>query len=173
MRLDADFTAVLVAPTGLADEWRNADPASVFSTSVGQTTPHDPASAQPIGDVERSTARLLIQRNGSNIASIALTAGMQFSVPADGGNASGRLEVMVVSWDLRVGCLVGAGDYGASIVLAWRRNDEGVQIFGPAPVNLFFRLRALPKYVLLSSVGIKATPIIYERLRIRAPEVLR
>lgn len=171
--LDADFTAVLVVPTGLAGEWQTAPPAAVLSTSAAQSDPHDPAAAEPIGDVERSTARLLIQRRGANVASIPLALGLQVSVPADGGNSPGRLEVMVVSWDLRAGCMVGVGDYGASITLAWRRNDTGVQVYGPVPLNPFLRLRLPPMIKLRSSVALNLLPRIYDRLRISVPEVLR
>ncbi len=171
--LDTDFTAVLVVPTGLAGEWQAAAPAAVVTTSTSQTDPHDPAVAEPVGNVERSTGRLLIQRRGVNVASVPLTAGQQVSAPLDGGTSPGRLEVMVTAWDLRAGSMVSIGDYGASITLAWRRNDTGMQVYGPVPLNPFLRLRLPPLIRLRSTVALALLPKIYDRLRISIPEVLR
>lgn len=179
--LDADFSAVLAVPTGLAGEWQQADPAAVVSASTVQTDACDPAAnpatnpaaSAPVGNVERSTARLLIQRNGTNVASVPLTAGLTFSVPADGGDAAGRLEVSVVSWDLRAGSMIGPGDYGSTLTLAWRRNDTGVQTFGPVPLNPFLRLRLPPHITMRSVVELSVVQTIYERLRITIPRILR
>lgn len=175
--LDADFTAVLAVPTGLGGEWPQADPAAVVSASTVQTDPCDPAAnpsvSAPVCDVERSTARLLIQRGGTNVASIPLTAGVTFSVPADGGTAAGRLEVSVVSWDLRAGSMIGPGDYGSTLTLAWRRNDTGVQTFGPVPLNPFLRLRLPPSITMRSVVSLNLAQALYDRLRITIPRVLR
>ena len=175
--LDADFTAVLAVPTGLGGEWQQADPAAVASVSTVQTDPCDPAAnpavSAPVCNVERSTARLLIQRGGTNVASIPLTAGATFSVPADGGGTTGRLEVSVLSWDLRAGSMIGPGDYGSTLTLAWRRNDTGVQTFGPVPLNPFLRLRLPPSITMRSVVSLNLAQALYDRLRITIPRVLR
>ncbi|MFX1677563.1 hypothetical protein PWR63_35935 [Paraburkholderia sp. A2WS-5] len=175
--LDADFTAVLAVPTGLAGEWQQADPAAVVSVSTVQTDPCDPSAnpavSAPVCNVERATARLLIQRGGTNVASIPLTAGATFSVPADGGDAAGRLEVSVLSWDLRAGSMIGPGDYGSTLTLAWRRNDTGMQTFGPVPLNPFLRLRLPPHIAMRSVVSLNLAQALYDRLRITIPRVLR
>ncbi|CAB3805754.1 hypothetical protein LMG28688_06248 [Paraburkholderia caffeinitolerans] len=175
--LDANFTAVLAVPTGLGGEWQQADPSAVVSVSTVQTDPCDPAAnpvvSAPVCNVERSTARLLIQRDGTNVASIPLTAGSTFTVPADGGTAAGRLEVSVLSWDLRAGSMIGPGDYGSTLTLAWRRNDTGVQTFGPVPLNPFLRLRLPPSITMRSVVSLNLAQAIYDRLRITIPRVLR
>jgi hypothetical protein len=144
VRLDAETSVLVLLPTGLATTWRDADPTAVVATSATELVPAAaaaPGASAPIeemGDVTRVPARLLVRRSGATDASIPLVLGGPRRSP-DGGDAGGmrgvRVEIVLLSWDIRAGSVRGAGDFGSRIAFAWRRADRAVAQFGPLPVN--------------------------------------
>jgi hypothetical protein len=45
------------------------------------------------------------------------------------------VELAILDWEVRAGSMRGAGDFGSFIELAWRRADQAVDTFRPAPVH--------------------------------------
>jgi hypothetical protein len=104
--LDARLKLVAVLPTGVATVWRDADPAAVVSRAGAQDGP-------PL--------RVLLMRGGAVLACVPLVAGLARAIPDTGQPALGALiELRVLDWDVRAGCLRGAGDTTSFIDLAWR-----------------------------------------------------
>ena len=124
--LDEEVALVIVVPTGLAAAWREADPTSVVSRSTPELTP----VAAPVGG-NRAPARLLVRVEGAIVGSVPLVANLHRRLPDD----AARVEVMVISWDLRAGSLRGPGDVGSRLELAWRRTDQGTDLFAPPPLH--------------------------------------
>jgi hypothetical protein len=106
IRLDARLKLVVALPTGVATLWRDADPAAVVSRA---------------GDPDGPPLRVLLMRDGAVLASVPLVAGLGRAIPDAGDPALGVLiELRVLDWDVRAGCLRGAGDTSSFVDLAWR-----------------------------------------------------
>jgi hypothetical protein len=104
--LDARLKLVVALPTGVATLWRDADPAAVVSQA---------------GVADGPPLRALLIRDGAVLASVPLVAGLARAIPDAGDPALGALiELRVLGWDVRAGCLRGAGDTTSFVDLAWR-----------------------------------------------------
>jgi hypothetical protein len=131
VQLGGDLVAVLTVPTGLAVDWRDADPAAPVSSSAAASAPSPPGGLAGLPP----PARLLVLRGEEVAGSLPLVAGRRALVGGDGQPPGVQLEVMVIAWDLRAGTLLGPGDAGARITLAWRRADRAADAFAAPPVH--------------------------------------
>jgi len=156
IRLDEEATLVVVAPNGLAVTWRNADPTSVVSQSAGEVEPVTVRGDEPLGSVERAPARLLMRLGATTVASVPLIVGLQRTIPNNGRSDRGvRIELIILSWDLRAGSLRGVGDFGSHISLAWRRADQAVAHYSTPPINPHLIPRLEPQFRMESRIGLK------------------
>ncbi len=136
IRLDPETRLVLLVPTGLAKSWRDADPEAIVSRSDEGLAPVEAGIDDPVGSVERPPARLLLRSGTRTLASVPLVPGLRRCLPDAGLPDSGaRVEVVILSWDLRAGSMRGAGDFGSRIALAWRYADRAVERFSTPPPN--------------------------------------
>jgi hypothetical protein len=138
---------VLIAPTGVATAWRDADPRTVISASDDEVEAFDPATltAASTAPVDRIPLRLLVVSNGRVVAAVPLRAGRLRLAPDGGDDNVGTLvELVVLGWELHAGTLRGAGDVGSQIDFAWRRADRGSDTFSPPPTNPHVIERAGP-----------------------------
>lgn len=131
---------VLSLPTGLAVQWLDADPNDVLTTAQTETTPQ-PAAAVPVSPLHRAPVRLYARVGGRTTASIPLAAGMAatFYVTSVGGT---NYAVQILDWDIRIGNVHGAGNFGSHVKFAWRRADAAVQQYSTPSINphLWWRL---------------------------------
>ena len=98
---------------------------------------------EPIGEVKRAPARIIIQRTGLPMIAIPLAAGLRRFTPDSGNpNAGGAfLELLILSWDIRAGSLRGIGDFGSRISLAWRQADQASNQYSPPAISPFLLRR--------------------------------
>jgi hypothetical protein len=165
IRLDHDVSLLLVIPTGLALTWRDMDPATMVSTSAPELSPHRNDAYGPARDANRAPARLLVRAGETLTASVPLTAGVRTRIPQDGVPGRGvRIEMTVLSWDIRAGSLRGPGDFGSSIRLAWRKYDEGALHYSTPPVNPHLIPRLKPQFKMASLLGL-AIPVALPRFK--------
>ncbi len=154
LRLTADITLVVVVPSGLAVTWRDCDPTILVSSSKAERIPTTPRSGNAIGTVEHPPARLIVRRATTTVASIPLTLGLRRTIPEMGReDASRRLELIVLGWDIYAGSLRGPGDFGSRISLAWRRADQAVNDFAVPPITPYLIPRLEPGDRLESTLG--------------------
>jgi hypothetical protein len=132
IQLGGGLVAVLAVPTGLAVQWRDADPLTPVTSSAGGSTP---AAAGPAGRSGQPPARLLVLRGDDVAGSVPLVAGRRALVGNDGEPPGAQLEVIVLAWDIRAGTLLGPGVAGARITLAWRRTDRAPDAFTAPPAH--------------------------------------
>ena len=138
IELGSVATAMLIAPSGLAVDWRDADPTVRISSSESQAVPNDVAMADV--DLISPPARLLVRTaSGVMMGAIPLVAGRAFHLST--GESGAAIEVIVASWDLRAGNLRGPGDFGGRIRLGWQRADQAVSTYGPLPPHPRLLLR--------------------------------
>ncbi|HEX7245270.1 MAG TPA: hypothetical protein VF245_06885 [Solirubrobacterales bacterium] len=118
-------TLALIAPTGVAATWRDADPRTPVGSSAEGLASFDPTAAAPTAPASRLPLRLIALHEDRIVASLPLRAGRLRLVAAAGGEGSAALvELVVLGWELHAGTLRGAGDAGSRIDLAWRRADR-------------------------------------------------
>ena len=134
IQLDRDVSLVLLVPSGLAVTWRDADPSALVSTSADELSPGARDPAAPVGAVDRAAPRIVVQRSGTTVASLPLVARARRSVP-DSGEEGELLELAVLGWEIHAGTLIGPGDFGSRVELAWRRADRSATTFAPPPTN--------------------------------------
>ncbi len=140
---------LLIAPSGVARPWRDADPFAVVSeASVDRAPAGDAAPAVAIAP--RMPLRLLFQAGGRTVAAIPLVAGARRL--ADGEGAT-PVEIVVLDWRLHAGTLVGAGDYGSFIALGWRSAAASVAHFSDPPPNPVYVQRQPPDRRMQSMIG--------------------
>ena len=85
----------------------------------------------------RPPARLYVQRSGQPIGSLPLALGVCRRVPEAGDPVAGvAIELVVLGWQIAVGDLVGPGNLGSSLWVAWRDATVAAQVFQPPPVDL-------------------------------------
>ncbi len=98
---------------------------------------------EPIGEVKRAPARIVVQRTGLPMIAIPLAAGLQRIAPDSGNSNIGGafLELLILSWDIRAGSLRGIGDFGSRISLAWRQADQASSQYSPPVLNSFLMRR--------------------------------
>ena len=147
IQIDEATALLVVAPNGLARTWRDIDPTSIVSKSDDERKPTISSPKEPIGFLERAPVRILVRQNGDLMASIPLVAGLRRMIPDSGRSSLGvRIELYILSWDLRAGSLRGLGDFGSRISLAWRRADKAGERFSTPPVNPKLIPRLEPKF---------------------------
>ncbi len=140
--LDDGLSLAVVAPSGLATRWRDADPTAIVSSSDEDVRSPDPAATVV---VSRCPARLLLRAGTAVVSSVPLAAGVRRAIPEAGGVGSGvRIAVVVLAWDIRAGSLRGPGDFGSRIALATRRADRAGDTFETPAISpdLIARLKA-------------------------------
>lgn len=144
LRLGSVATALLIAPTGLAVDWRDVDPAARLSASEEALAAQDPA--RPARDLTaRPPARLLVRRaDGGVLGAVPLVARLTVHLPLGESNPGAAIELTILAWDLRAGNLRGPGDFGGRISVAWRRTDRAASRFEPPPVHPMLVLRTPP-----------------------------
>jgi hypothetical protein len=130
--LNAGWSLLLTLPTGQALRWREADPSLVVASSTDEEL-----AGVPSADATRTPLRLLVRRgDGQWVGVIPLAApGRTVVVPGDRARPDAALMVTLISWEVRAGNLVGPGDWGGRIRLAWRRADRPRIGYEPAPLN--------------------------------------
>jgi hypothetical protein len=157
--LTEGLNLVLVVPSGLAQAWRDADPAAVVTESGPEraSTPTGGPS-EGTGHPRRAPARLIVESGGATIASIPLVAGLRRHVP-DAGDAelATRIELLVLGWDIRAGSLRGPGDFGSRLTLAWRTADRAGDEFSVPVVPTRVRMR-LPQEFRMDTAEPEAPP---------------
>lgn len=135
--LDGDLSLLLVAPSGLAREWRDADPAALVSRGAWELAPRPAAEAELV----RAPVRLLARRGGLIVAAVPLSAGRRALLPP-GDEARGvAIELIVLDWEILAGNLRGPGDVGGRIAVAWRRADRAPDRYTRRPLSAGLRLR--------------------------------
>jgi hypothetical protein len=112
------LTLVLIVPTGLAAAWRDAPPSAVVTNSDPQFGP-----ALRGDDVATAPVRLLLRAGVRETGIAPLVAGLRQRLPSTGRAV---VELQVRGWVLHAGTLVGPGEFGSKLELAWRA-------FGPGP----------------------------------------
>jgi hypothetical protein len=156
IRLDDELELVLLVPTGLAAAWREADPETSLSASAEERGPRAPGEQAPIGALLRPPARLVLVERGTPVAAVPLAAGVLRRVPDSGQDGRGvRVELAILDWDLRAGCVRGPGEGSSRIVLAWRRADRAVDVFGTPPVPRAVARRLPPEDRADSQLGLR------------------
>ncbi len=142
--LGSSASALLIAPTGLAVAWRDADPSVRVSASDDELAPRNPnrTTGNPLS---APPARLLVRRtDGTLIGVVPLVAGLTMHLPLGEGSFGTAIDLTMLSWDLRAGNLRGPGDFGGRVSVAWRRVDQAPSRFEPPPVHPMVRLRTPP-----------------------------
>jgi hypothetical protein len=131
-----DLSLTLTVPTGLAIQWRDADPLAVVSQSDAQALAQ-PAKASPstLGAVDRAPARLILLQSGVTLASVPLVAGLRHLLPDSANGVGAAIELTIISWDIRAGNVRAAGDFGSRIRFGWREADQAVNQFTPPAIN--------------------------------------
>lgn len=107
--LDASLTLGLVAPTGLARFWLALPPETTVS-EAGDDLSALAVSLPPLR---------LILRRGNALAGVAPLALGPARFLAGDLDTPPAIRLRVTGWRLTAGSLVGAGDHGASVSLAW------------------------------------------------------
>jgi hypothetical protein len=129
LQLGGIATATLIAPTGIAIDWRDGDPAAIVSQS-------DETAARPDAITIRIPARLLVRRlDGTLLGVTPLLAGLPVRLPRGDAPAGPAIELTALSWDIRAGNLRGPGDFGGRIAIAWRQIDRSAPRFEPPPLH--------------------------------------
>jgi hypothetical protein len=128
--LDATLSLVITVPTGIAVDWRDADPATVVASAADERAPSG-AQARPA--LARPPVRLALRRAGGFIAGVPLVLGAHRFLPDDGAGGA-VIELTVLDYLLHAGTLCGPGDFGSLLRLAWRRCDAGVDHFALPPL---------------------------------------
>jgi hypothetical protein len=157
LTLDGQVTLILALATGLATQWRDADPGAVVSSSDAELAPWTAAPATPVGDVTRPAFRLYVLVGGGPVAALPLAAGLH-RVAADDGNAAtgATLELRILAWEIHAGNLVGGGDLGSWLRFEWRRVGAGSAAFATPPVNPHVVERLQRSFRLESQTGAAA-----------------
>jgi hypothetical protein len=145
----------VTVPTGLLSDWIDADPTMVITTSDDESAPLPPNPNGEIAGVARPGARLSARLSTAPLGTLPLSLRAARVLRDDGDASAGAaLEVVLLDWEIHAGTLRGAGDFGSSITLAWRRADQGVSAFGPPVINPFLILRLPPIFHLRSELGL-------------------
>lgn len=133
LRLDAEFSLIVQAPTGAATLWRDADGSALVDASDDDALP----GMSPAPPLARVPARLVLRRRGAFVGAVPLVLGIRRQLP-DADSLPVALEIVVLGFRLHVGTLREAGDFGSFVHVAWRRREVASDEF---------RLPALPSRV--------------------------
>jgi hypothetical protein len=137
--LSDGLALVLVIPTGVARTWVGQDPATVVTASDAELV--SPAGGEELGGVARAPARLLVERGGTTLAVLPLSAGLRRVAADAGGQVGALIEVVIVGWEIRAGTLRGPGDFGSRLRLGWREARAAEVTFLRPPVAPAIRSR--------------------------------
>lgn len=119
IQLDATLDLALVVPTGVARIWADLDPSTVVLDSGDEEAAvTTPATTSP------PPARLVLRKSGVLLATVPLIAGLRRPVPDAGLDTDGRITLWIVGYRIHAGTVIGIGDYGSYVELAWRRFDQ-------------------------------------------------
>jgi len=66
---------------------------------------------------------------------VPLVAGVRRFVPDEGSTRGAAIELVIIGWDLRAGTVLGPGDFGSRVTLAWRIASSASPEFAPPPIN--------------------------------------
>jgi hypothetical protein len=136
---------VVMIPTGLGVTWRDADSMLVVSRSEDQLSRLASRLAEPIGNVGRASARMLLQIDGTTVGSIPFVVGSRWWIADSGQSGQGvRIELSLISWTIQAGSMRGPGEFGSKITLAWRKADQAIERFSTPPQNPHFIERTPP-----------------------------
>ena len=127
VRLTAEWSLVVAVPTGLARSLRTEDPSALVGSSAGQRVPRS-RDAEPD---RLAPARLFLKQGRSFTASMPLTVGLLQRWPLDGVRPAGP-DLVLLGWELRAGTLVGPGDFGSWLRLAFRDPSTIAEFEAPA-----------------------------------------
>jgi hypothetical protein len=106
------WSAVVQVPTGVAKPWLESEPAEIVASSAQAHLPH-----LATGDeAARATPRLVIKRAGVIVGALPLSVGTTGVFHAD----TGLLELVPLTWELRVGAMRGNTPGSGRLELAWR-----------------------------------------------------
>jgi hypothetical protein len=152
IELDAKHTLVLVLPTGVANTWRDADPAALVVSSDPEQQAAASGATGAIGSLARPPLRLLVLVGGALQGALPVVAGLHRSFP-DGGRLPAALEVFVLSFALYAGNVRGAGDNGSYLELAWRPLGAGSSSFASPPLVPRVAQRLGPRFRIESELG--------------------
>src|SRR5262249_9244324 len=106
-----------------------------------------------IGSPARLPVRLVVQRSGTVLGSMPLVAGLRGVFPNDGGSTGAAVEIDVLAWTLTAGTLVGPGNFGSKLRVAWRSVDAGSDSFQPPQVDPSIVTRLLDPRQAQSTLG--------------------
>jgi len=125
--------AVLTVPAGLVRHWLATPADQVIARSAEQ---REPAPGTGAPDTALAAARsgagprILLIDSAGLVGSCPLVVGRRFLVPARGrGSASASFELVILSFTLFAGSLVGPGGAGSRIEFAWRGLLAGADRF--------------------------------------------
>jgi hypothetical protein len=131
---------------------------SFTDKGLGATVGATPVFPAQLGAVDHPPLRVLLQEGATLSASVPLLAGLRRIVPDDGNSETGAtIELAVLGWDIRVGTLRGAGDFGSRVDLAWRRADKADEQFEPPPLSPRVAERLEPELRMQSALGLAVT----------------
>ncbi|HEY3499613.1 MAG TPA: hypothetical protein VGK73_33210 [Polyangiaceae bacterium] len=137
--LSSGLSLSIALATGLADAFRRLPLDTVVSSSEPELAPFaeldDWASVDPVA---RCSLLIAVREQGAVVGTWPLVAGVTRVL----GSAV-PLELVVVGWTLRAGNIVGSGEFGSWLALAYRRLDRGIARFSQPPPHP----HVLPKLV--------------------------
>lgn len=141
--LDGTVSLAVSLPTGLAIQWLDADPGDVLTTAQTETAPQSEA-AIPVSPLHRAPVRLYVRIDGRNAASIPLAAGLSATFSTGSAPAT-NYAVQILDWEINIGNVRGAGNFGSYVEFAWCRADVAVQQYSTPSINphLWWRLPVL------------------------------
>jgi len=132
-------------PTGLLQDWLDADPSTLVATSDDELAPQSATLSEEVGGVSRPAPRITAQQSGTPVATAPFALYARRTFRDDGAASQGSLlEVAFLEWKIYAGTVRGVGDFGSYIKFAWRPATLAVSDFGPPVINPFLRLRLLP-----------------------------
>jgi hypothetical protein len=127
LRLDADYSLLVYAPTGNAVLWRDAEATLVVVSGDSASLADSPAAAAD--DVAaRVPVRLVLRRAGIFVAAVPLAVGLRRRLPDD-GSAGSAIELLLLDYRVHAGSLRGPGDFGSLLRFAWKRIDRADDLF--------------------------------------------
>lgn len=160
IELDADIHIYVVIPNGLANVWRDNEPALVLSHSDDEVMPHNIDNVMSLPNADRIPARLLVRRAAEVKASVPLVSNLNMIIDASSASNTALIELNVLGWDLRSGVLRDNGDYGARLRFAWRRIEKGIEKYSTPPVNPYVITRLNPVFKMESVLGLTTLKVM-------------
>jgi len=154
--LPNNIRLTVTLPTGLLPHWLDADPTELVATSDDETAARPAQLQEEIGTTGRPPLRLAARRSGLALGTMPFALQAARVLRNDGDATAGAaVEVILLGWTIHAGTIRGAGDFGSSISLAWRRADLAVEVFGPPVINPFLVHRLPLIFRIHSVLGLK------------------